>query len=112
MSAIRMSLTLARLATAALAALVLSPAPAAALQPSDLPKCPAGTRHCIALALWLPTARAGNLSGWLGRQLDTANRLLAAIDAGVQVAEVHDLPRSDTDLATTAQRTRLGRHGQ
>jgi hypothetical protein len=87
-------------------------APALALQPSDLPRCPTGRPNCIALALWLPASRADDLSGWLTSQLNTANRLLGSIDAGVQVAEIRDLPQADTDIATTTHRTQLGLHGK
>lgn len=99
-----------RLSIGLAAAVALGAASAAqALQPGDLPGCPARAAPCIALALWLPGD--DDPRGWLADQLDTANRLLGAIGAGVQVTEIHRLPPGDGDIASTAQRTRLGRHG-
>lgn len=97
---------------AVLAVLAMSmAAPAAALTPDDLPKCPTEAKTCIALSVWLPIGQANIRRNWLTEQLRKANDLLAVIDAGVQVSEINDLPLNQTDIATTTQRTRLGQHG-
>ena len=80
-----------------------------ALQPGDLPKCPAKARSCIAVDLWL----AGETDrGWLETQLEVANDRLAVIGAGVQVVAIHALPAESARIETVQQRTALGQHGQ
>ena len=81
---------------------------ASALERDDLPKCPAKSRSCIAIDLWL----AGDADvAWLETQLRVANDRLGAIGAGVQVVAVHHLPEKDTRIESVAQRTALGQHG-
>lgn len=91
-----------------LAAMLLAPA-AWALDARALPNCPAKTKTCIAVDLWL----AGSPdAGWLQTQLDVANDRLAVIGAGVQVVAVHQLPETAARIETVAQRTALGQHGE
>lgn len=86
--------------------------PAFGLTPGDLPKCPKAAKTCVAVSLWLPSSQADGWRGFLYDQLDEANDQLAVIGAGVQVTEMHDLPKSDAEVTTLAQRSQLGRRGQ
>jgi hypothetical protein len=75
-----------------------------------LPPCPTGRATCLTLELWIAEGRAGEI-GWLREQLETANALLATIDAAVEVTAARALPPPDLDVASRADRDRLGRHG-
>jgi hypothetical protein len=77
---------------------------------SALPACPADRPRCLRLELWIGRARAGDVA-WIRGQLEAANERLAVIGAGVEVTAAHALADDELDVATRADRDRLGRHG-
>lgn len=97
----------------ALCVLVAAPcwpvAAAALVLAGDLPTCPAKTRHCIAIHLFINAD--DDASGWLRDQLTAANDRLRVIDAAVQVVKTSALPDGFADIASTTLRSQLGGYG-
>lgn len=73
-----------------------------------LPACPAQTKHCLKLQLWLPP---GDHLDWLTDQLEVANDRLAVIGAGVQVVQIRDLPCENRLIDRVPQRDALAKLG-
>jgi len=82
---------------------------AVALQASDLPPCPPKPAQCIAISLWLAPQTAD--LAWLRDQIAAANDRLSAINAAIQVTEIHDLSANDREIARVSQRNALAQHG-
>ena len=76
---------------------------------ASLPQCPTRAQHCLLLQVWLPP---GDHQDWLAAQLEVANGRLAAIDVGVKIVQVHQLPAEYRAIVRVAQRDGLGRFGE
>lgn len=72
-------------------------------------QCAPEVKHCFPLAVWTV---AGVDDAWVKGQLTEANARLAAIEAGVAIAEVHPLDAAHARIETRADRNALLRMGK